>query len=456
MDTAKLESFILEKMSKTRIPSISIAIVKGDSVVYSRAFGFRDIEKGLYATPNTIYGIGSVTKSFTALAILKLVEEGKLDLEDPIEKYVPLDIKPFGESIRIHHLLTHTSGIPALAYAEAYIRGVLGLDRVWLPLATPEDVISFMRDAHQWIASRPGERFFYLNEGYVLLGYIISKISGMRYEDYVKKYILEPLEMRRTYFFEEEVRRDLDVATPYIVDREGKHIPSRFPYGITADGGLLSNAMDMARYLSMLINRGLFRDKTIIDSKYIDLMERKYIDVPFKIFGDEGYGYGLIVTEKFFDKKLIHHSGSVLVYTAFMGYIPSEKLGVVVLANALGYPLSYIGMYALALALGHDPEKELEFIKRDRILNRLEGIYETYKGTHRVTIKHQGDFLFIIYRDKYTEYSIPLIPEEIREDYAKFYTLSAGRKIYAEFYIEKERVMAFYERYRMVKVSELT
>ena len=390
MDVARLESFILSKMSSTRIPGLSIAVVKGGEVVYARGFGFRDVERGLAATPRTVYGIGSVTKSFTAIAVLKLVEEGRLSLDDEVSKYVPLRLEARGRPIRIHHLLTHSSGIPALAYAEAFIRSQLGLDGTWLPVAKAEDVISFMSDYAKWVHAEPGTRYFYLNEGYVLLGYVVSKVSGMRYEDFVRKYILRPLGMSRTYFEEAEVSADPDVATPYVVDREGRYVRSRFPYGITADGGLLSNCEDMARYVSMLIGRGELNGVRILGREYVEAMERKYIDIPSGMFGDDGYGYGLTVTERFLGRKLVRHSGSVLVYTAFMGYLPDDGVGVVVLANSSGYPLSLIGMYALALALGRDPYEAVPYLKYEEVLEKLQGTYETYKGTYRLQVRRMG------------------------------------------------------------------
>lgn len=455
MDIGKLESFILKQMRKTKIPGLSIAVVKDNKITYMRGFGFRDLSKGLPSTPNTVYGIGSVTKSFTALAILKLVELGKLDLHDPISKYVPLDIKPFNEPIQIHHLLTHSSGIPALAYAEAFIRSSLGLNKVWLPLATPEDIISFMCNAGEWAEAKPGNRFFYLNEGYVLLGYIISKVSGLKYEKFIEKHILNTLEMSRTYFDAIEVEKDSDVATPYIISKDEKLIPSKFPYGITADGGLLSNVVDMAKYVIMYLNRGTYKNNMLIDKKYIELMERKYIEVPWKTFGDEGYGYGLIITEKFLNRKLVQHSGSVLVYTAYMGYLPNDKVGVIVLANASGYPLSTIGMYALTLALGKNPEKELDFLRREYITESLEGIYETYEGTHRYVVKKQGDFLVLHYEDRYLKLTTILVPEEVKEDYARFFTLYNGKKIRAEFYKRNSKTILIFERYKLIKKTNV-
>ncbi len=453
MDLEKIEEFILNRMRETRIPGLSIGIIKGNELVYARGFGFRDIEFGLPATPRTIYGIGSITKSFTALSILKLMEEGLVDLNDPIDKYLPIRLRAMGEQVRIHHLLTHTSGIPALGYAEAYINGVLGLENNWLPLASPNDVISFMLGAEEWAVARPGERFFYLNEGYVLLGQVINKVSGLSYEDFVRKNILQPLGMVRSYFTADEVNKDSDVATPYIISKDGVHVRSRFPFGITSDGGLLSNVIDMAKYVIMLINRGEFNGTRIISKDHLELAERKYIDVPWRIIGDEGYGYGLIISEGFFGRKLVEHSGNVLVYTAYMGYIPSDGVGVIVMANAEGYPLTKLGIYILAQLLGHDPTKELKAYILEETARKIEGVYETYGGTIRVTITSQGDYLIMRSTTRYTEENVILVPEEIRDDYARYFALINGSKIPAEFYIEGDKVYLIHERFRYVKRS---
>ena len=182
-------------------------------------------------------------------------------------------------------------------------------------------------------------------------------------------------------------------------------------------------------------------------------MERKYINVPSGMFGDDGYGYGLTVTERFLGRKLVRHSGSVLVYTAFMGYLPDDGIGVVVLANSSGYPLSLIGMYALALALGRDPYEAVPYLKYEEVLEKLQGTYETYKGTYRLQVRRMGDFLAVEYRDRYREVVTPLAPVEVREDYARFYTLSAGGRVEAEFFIDSGRVVMVYERYKLVKKS---
>lgn len=449
---SRLEGFVLEKMRENKVPGLSMTLVKESEVAYARGLGFRNIVSGLSATPRTLYGIGSVTKSFTALAVMQLVERGLLSLDDSVERYVPLSLRPFGELVKIRHLLTHTSGIPALGYAEAFIRGRLKLDELWLPLSSPEDVITFMRGAEGWSIAKPGERFFYLNEGYVLLGQIISKVSGLSYEDYVDRNILKPLGMSRTFFKREDVERDGDVAMPYIITKEGEHIESEFPYGVTADGGIISNAIDMAKYVSMYIGRGELNGVRIVSKESVEEMEEPKAKLPYEVLGEESYGYGLAISPNFFKRKMIGHSGSVLVYTAFMGYVPSETLGVIVLANPSKYPLSYIGMYALALAIGEKPE-ELPFVRLERAFSRLKGVYETYMGTFKLIVEEKGGALFITYRDKHTELSMPLVPEEIREDYARFYTLSAGWKVYAEFFVKDGEATLLYERYKLIKRS---
>ena len=115
----KFEDFIFECMSKTHLPAISVAAVENGQIIYSKGFGLRNKAYGLAATPNTLYAIGSVTKSFTALSIMQLFNEGKLSLEDPVSKYAPLELKSMGEPVKIWHLLTHSSGDTSLSLCRS-------------------------------------------------------------------------------------------------------------------------------------------------------------------------------------------------------------------------------------------------------------------------------------------------------------------------------------------------
>ena len=457
LDVEKLDDFIFRKVSETKIPGLSIALVNRDEVVYKRGFGFKDLSKGLPATPETLYCIGSVTKSFTCLAIMQLQEKGVLSLEDPIEKYVPLRIRPKGEQIRIWHLMTHTSGIPALAYAEAVIRQSIGASEKWLPISSYQDMFTFMNEAEKWAHSKPGERWFYLNEGYILLGYIIEKVSGEKYEDYVRKEILDPLGMKRSFFRKEEVERDPDVAVPYVVTSKGERIASTYPYGaILSDGGLISNVMDMAEYIRMFLDYGEHDGKRIASDHSIREMMKPRIRLPHEPFISKDvryYGYGLGIRPDFFGHYLVGHGGSVLVSTAYMAFVPDKGIGVMVLANGSGYPLSYIGDYALALMLGRDP-MELPFIRYESVLEELAGIYETYKGTMRVKVTRRGSLLQIERRDKYTEFVVPLLPKDIEGEIKVFHAISMDRKIPTEFVREGDDLFLIFERYKLKKVGK--
>jgi len=453
-DFARLEGFIFEKMSKTHLPGLSIAIVKDGEIIYSRGFGFRDLEYGLRATPETLFGIGSVTKSFTALSIMQLMEEGKLSLDEPVSKYIPLDIKSGEEPIQIWHLLCHASGIPALAYAEAFIESATGAGDKWIPTASSEDIFTFMREANQWAFANPGERWFYLNEGYVILGYIIAKLSGMSYEEYVKEKILEPLQMNRSFFKKEEVEADMNVATPYIITRDGECKKSTHPYGITADGGLVSNVLDLARYIIMYLNRGKYSDGTLVSSELIEEMEKPRVEVPLQIFGGESYGYGLGINPNFLGNKLVGHGGSVGVSTAYMAYVPEKRVGIALLANGSGYLLSQMGLYGLTLMLDQNPEI-LPFIKVEKTLDLLTGLYETYKGTMKAQVVGKGGILQLEIKDKYTDMIIPLIPEDIEGEVKKFYSIQSGGKLPVQFMVKQDKVDLIYERYRLKKVGNL-
>jgi len=455
MSLTKLEEFIFTKMSETKLPGLSAVVIKGDEVIWKKAFGFRDLKRGLLATPETLYRIGSVTKSFTALTIMQLAEQGKLCLDDPVTDYAPVHIKPGGMPIRISHLLSHSSGIPALAYSEAMIRGATGAGENWFPIADYSDLLTFMADAQDWTLGCPGDRWFYSNEGYAILGYIIEKCSGMPYEEYVRKHILAPLGMERSFFCKEEVEKNPDIATPYIITREGERKPSDYFYSrILSVGALISNVLDLFHYVAMYLGQGEHNDVRLLSRESIKTMTTQKIALPHQgLFGEGAYGYGLSIVPDFLGHKLVSHGGSVLVATAYIGFIPEQGVGIALLANGSGYPLSQFGMYGLALLLDEDPEK-LPFIQQEKKLTELVGTYETYKGTMKAQVKRMGGFLAIEIKDKYNDLVVPLVPEAIEGEIRTFFTIGAGVKLPVEFRVQAEKVELIYERYLLRKTGK--
>ena len=452
--------FIMSKISQTKIPGLTVGVVEEyGGKKHVRSFGFRNMDSASFVDEKTLFCIGSITKSFTALSIMKLCEAGKLSLDDPVGKYLPVDLKVMGHDVKIHHLLTHSSGIPALAYGEEYIRSFLGVSDGGFHVTKPEDVLDFMRGYEEWVVSKPGEKFFYLNEGYVLLGLIISNASGMEYTEYVRREIFEPLEMERTRFCDEESLKDGNVSKHYVFDKNGKVVETRSLLGVTADGGIMSTTEDMLNYIEMYLNMGEFKGKKMVRRESLELMEKSHIKMNYGIFGDEHYGYGLMIFPNFLGMKLIGHGGSVLTHNTFFGYVRSKGIGVIVMQNIAGYSPMFISMFTLAESLEKNAD-ELPFIEMEKIAKSLEGTYSTFKGTMKYSVRRTGDLLQLHYEDNYTERVIPLIPHEIHrideeKKIVKFLTFANGRKMEVEFHIDPggRKPWFLFERYRFEKIA---
>ena len=452
---AKLERFTFDKMAESGLPGLSLALVEGDEVVYARGFGQRNLEKGLPATPDTLYGIGSVTKSLTALAVLKLAEEDRLELDDPVDKHVPFPYKPKGETVRLHHLLSHTSGLPALAYGEAIIRHANGIGGRHLPIGGPEDILTFMDGAEGWEEASPGERWFYFNEGYALLGLIVERVSGKPYAEYVQDAILRPLGMNRSGFSRELLERDDDVAVPYVLYGDKPPEVGHYLFrAIRSEGGLFSSVMELARYMQLFFEGG----KGILSAEALEEMLSPRVATPLQsapgLWGsdeplrhDAHYGYGVSVQD-FFGERLVGHGGSVLVSTAHLAFVPEKKLGVAMLANGSGYPLAQLAHFAMALMVGQDPAA-LPFVRVDEALSPLAGRYETFKGTMLIDVERKGDFLQLTVLDSAQPQRVILVPERLDGKAPTFFTLAGGRRLEVTFRRSDDGVELVYERYKL-------
>ena len=458
-----IERRVPELMAQRRVPGLSIAVVEGEEVVYAEGFGVRDVERSLPATPDTLYGIGSCTKFFVALAILQLVERGEISLDDPVSKYIPLKIGIPGKPITVHHLLTHSSGIPSLGTSTiALSRGIRG--DVGIPFGSADDFYRHINGAQEEIADEPGRSFFYLNAGYRMLGDIIQRVSETPFDVYIREEILKPLKMTRTTFSKAEFEGDADRMTPYIKDKEGRLVPSKFPYPevrsnpefsfIAAAGGLLSSVRELTNYLMMNINEGRFGDAMLLSPELMEEMQKVQIERPPTYFGRNGYGYGWFVAEDFLGHKLVSHGGSILVSTAYLAFIPEEKLGVAMASNAMGFPYAPVAQGIFAALMGEDPEEVIPVLRLWRRMKILTGTYEIYRGLSRVKVVNRGGLLFLERRDWFMEASIPLIPERDDLETYRFYILSEGVRQPVEFVVESpEKIDLYVERNRYHKIS---
>lgn len=470
----RIENFIFNKMRESGLPALSLAVVKEGEIIYSRGFGQRDKASGKPATADTLYGIGSITKSFTALAVMQLQEKNKLQLTDPVADYLDFSIEPGGETITIEHLLAHTSGIPALAYAEAAILNSVGEDIASLPIGGTEDMLTFMQESDEWWECEPGERWFYLNEGYVLLGGIIARVSGKSYQDYIRENILDPLNMQRSYFSKEKVESDHDAAQPYLL-KNGEAAAQSYLYGgITSDGGLISNARDMANYLKLYLAR-LAENKNeqnwqqeVISASSIQTMARPQVEYPhreifasdlqqdnLKIFTDldsptSYYGLGLSIEEDFLGVRKIGHGGSVLVATAQLSLVPAEDLGIILLANGSGYPLSQLADYALATLMDKEPAR-LPAYRLEKELEELSGDYSGYQDNYQLKVTRQGNSLKLKNVNDSLGAETTLFPQQLSVPKKTFYTITAGKRLPVEFYNRDDETILLYGRYKLKK-----
>ena len=460
-DLNLLESFILEKMVATKLPGLSLALLKNSEVIHQRNFGFRDLQKRIPPTSETLFGLGSITKVFTALGIMQLRDRGLLSVNDPVSKYLQIKLESLGEPICIKHLLSHSCGIPALGYSESKMS-----ERWWMdgyPINSYEDVLTFIHGAESWAQAKPGRRWFYWNEGYILLSVIIERLSGMKYVEYILEHVLDPLNMKRSFFKREEVEKEIDRATPYLQGRDGTlFVGSNLHSDIPAAGGLVSTMNDMVKLAQMFLRSGSTKNSGFISPESLALMQTPFVTMPMEYIEmfaepagaskhDNSYGLGLQIQKDFFGHMVMGHGGGIMGGTTYFACIPARQLAVVLLANAHGYPMSQLAFASLAYLLDQD-FRELPFVRLDSRLELLVGNYASFRGTILAEVNRKADGLELSLRFKHEDRRVSLFPVSFTNESARFSSFSGGRCIQAEFQLSNH-IDLVYERYAFRKTG---
>ncbi len=329
------------------------------------------------------------------------------------------------------------------------------------PVADGDDLMVFLEGAASWAAFPPGERWFYLNEGYMLLGLLIEKLSGQGYREYVNEHILAPLGMSRTVWGAEEIAADPDAATPYMLDRAGQHrIGANLISDLPAGGGLVSNVPDMSRFLLMFLHGGVAADGTrVVSQESLAQMAQPRVAMPQEreagvVEGVEAlsgpaafFGCGLQIQEEFAGLQLLAHGGGVMGGTTYIAFSPEAQVGVVLLSNGHGYPMGQLALIALATLLGREPE-QLPFLRRQRLMRRLLGRYEAFRGTIQAELRPLGEMAELVLHFHHEDRKVPLMPLYLGEKEARFVALSGGRRLTAEFHHTDDGTTLVYERYK--------
>jgi CubicO group peptidase (beta-lactamase class C family) len=363
-----LEAYAQGIMATYDCPGMGIGIARGGELRYFGGFGHRDREQGLPVTEQTVMGIASCSKSFTAVAIMQLQEAGKLCVHHPVVRYLPefhtADPVATGK-ITLHHLLTHTTGLPPLFTLWHTMLESMRNDPARSPGLKPDEmhpitsfaqVLEFIGANCPPLLGPPGTCFSYSSDSYSLLGAVIERLSGMTYEAYVTERILVPAKMTDTTFDQENVAGLPDVATLYAVrprpEAEGETevypAPLRWEMGrFNAGGGLRSTVRDMLRYTEIYRAGGLVGQTRILSPASVAAMVHPYAEV------DESthYGYGLMI-RPYHGVTLVEHGGSLKGVAANFTIIPEKGLTGVGLNNLGGVPTAQVLLGALNLELG--------------------------------------------------------------------------------------------------------
>jgi CubicO group peptidase (beta-lactamase class C family) len=347
-----IDAYVEEQMHRLNMPGVSLAIVEGDKIAHLRGFG-QARPGGEAPSPQTPFFICSLTKSFTALAVMQLVEAGKINLDAPVQRYLPwFRVADPQSSARmtVRHLLNQTSGLPTSS-------GEITLaDFDNSPGATERQA----RALSTLVLTRPvGSAFEYSNSNYNVLGLIIEAASGELYADYIQKHIFTPLNMSHSYTSQAMAKQNgLAVGHQYwfAIPFAVPNMP--IPHGSLPSGQLISSSEDMARYLIALLNEGRYGNVQILSGAGIAELHRGVADFSAMGLSLGQYGMGWFV-DKIGQTKLVWHSGTNPDFAAYMALLPEQKKGVVLLFNAdhhwMTPVLSDFGGGVAALLAGDQP-----------------------------------------------------------------------------------------------------
>jgi len=321
---------LIQRLVKADQFSGTVLVARDGVPVFRKAYGFANREWKIPNVAEAKFRVGSITKQFTATAILQLAEAGKLSIDDPISKYYS-EAPATWNAITIRHLLTHTSGIPSYTGIPHFFDSDARLDR------KPEDIIKLTRDKPLEFA--PGSKFSYDNSGYIILGYIVEKLSGEPYADYIQHHIFDALGMKSSGY---------DVSETIIPDRAAgydwnKTLFVNAPYLSMTEpfsaGSLYSTVDDM-----LIWDRALDAGKPLSAAS---------LQAMFTDYG-HGYGFGWFI-DKQFGHEHIYHSGGINGFVSRFDRYPGDKLTIVVLSNESNAPVGRIADGLAAFYLGIPP-----------------------------------------------------------------------------------------------------
>ncbi|HHY16698.1 MAG TPA: beta-lactamase family protein [Firmicutes bacterium] len=390
---SKFEEHTKELMKERHIAGAAVAVSKNGQVVYAKGFGVRDMSTCEQVNPETIFGIASVSKSLTALAIMQLQDEGMLSVDDPVTKYIP-ELKLPGlddmGAVKIRHLLSHTTGVPPMRRRQELIRFKEHLD--------------FFETEKYSLLGKPGEYFSYCNDVFLLLGLIIERLTGKPYTRHMTVNFLDTLGMNRSTYALEELAKFENVAVPYIYnDKTGSLEEVKWPRlgNYEVGGGVRSNVLDLMKYAQVYVNQGTANGQRIVSPDSIRQMQNPV----YKIARNNYYGFALKITPDYSGVTLVEHGGGQPGVSSNFGFVPEANLAVAVLTNVSDVPAESIWLTALNTALGlpidlkrsHEPHYSMS----SEDMASFCGTYQSDEGSEFRIIKSQDGFRITVLDNEY-------------------------------------------------------
>jgi CubicO group peptidase (beta-lactamase class C family) len=325
MDFSAVDAYVEAQMKTLKTPGLALAIVQGDRVIYAKGYGQAHPD-GRPVTSQTPFMIGSTTKSITALAVMQLVEAGKIELDAPVRTYIPwfrVADESSSARVTVKHLLTQTSGFSGSAGHRELAASDTSEQAIEKSVRALKDVTP---------VRAPGEAYEYSNINYTILGLVVQMVSGRSYESYMLENVFDPLEMSHSFTSLDEATRN-GMSTGYLTFFGlpiAKHVP--FNRGNIAGGDLICSAEDMAHYLIAQLNEGHYGHGSVISAQGMDAMHQPLVSAEMP--GDS-YGMGWHVGPVN-GVPAIWHEGDNANFSAVLMMVPQAKLGIVVLNNANG------------------------------------------------------------------------------------------------------------------------
>ena len=308
-----IDELVEAVMVEGPVSGVAVGVARGRRIIHTAGYGYADVENQLPVTPETVFRVGSISKQFTAAIIMQLAEEGALDLNDPLTKYLP-DYPGYGSEVTISSLLNHTAGI----------KNYTTMERWWETLSvemSPEQLVASFRDAP--FNFRPGTNFSYTNSGYALLGVIAERLTGQPLGGIFNERLFVPLGLPSTSFCDDRALVPNRARGYQVVDGEFTHAPYISMSQAYAAGGVCSNVPDLLRWTKLLVRGSVVGN---------DAYDRMSTPVALKDGSRIEYGYGLAVSY-LEQHHRVNHLGGMLGFKSQISHYDDDDVTIVVLTN---------------------------------------------------------------------------------------------------------------------------